>query len=203
MAGNPMGSFKDLKNRYINFKTEYFEENDTYKTLLEQGQKPHSLVISCSDSRVDPALIFNAQPGELFVVRNIANWVPAYHKDQQACSIASALAFGVIHLKVQHIIVLGHSHCAGVKTLSDASGIAKPILNWTSTITYDKASSHNMVQKVLIDAYHNLMTYPWIDEQVKAHALECHAWCFCIDSGNLDVYNPQSDSFTTVHNETS
>src|SRR5579862_8000921 len=90
-------------------------EQDSYRDLAETGQSPQVMVIGCCDSRVSPEVIFDARPGELFVVRNVANIVPPYQPDGNAHGVSAALEFGVGALKVQHIVVLGHAQCGGVK----------------------------------------------------------------------------------------
>ena len=92
-------------------------EQDRYRELAESGQSPEIMVIGCCDSRVSPEVIFDARPGELFVVRNVANIVPPYAPDERAHGVSAALEFGVAALKVKHIVVLGHAHCGGSKRL--------------------------------------------------------------------------------------
>src|SRR6201999_1172160 len=94
-------------------------EQDRYRELAEAGQAPEVLVIGCCDSRVSPEVIFDARPGELFVVRNVANIVPPYAPDGQAHGVSAALEFGVAALKVRHIVVLGHAQCGGVKAFAE------------------------------------------------------------------------------------
>src|SRR5512142_2662305 len=94
-------------------------EQDRYLGLAESGQSPQIMVIGCCDSRVSPEVIFDARPGELFVVRNIANIVPPYAPDGHAHGVSAALEFGVAALKVKHIVVLGHAHCGGVKAYAE------------------------------------------------------------------------------------
>src|SRR5580692_7668125 len=90
-------------------------EQDRYRELAEAGQSPEVMVIGCSDSRVSPEVIFDARPGELFVVRNVANIVPPCEPDTHAHGVSAALEFAVVALRVKHIVVLGHAHCGGVK----------------------------------------------------------------------------------------
>ena len=94
-------------------------EQSRYRELAERGQSPEIMVIGCADSRVSPEVIFNARPGELFVVRNVANLVPPYAPDGQAHGVSAALEFGVAALKVRHIVVLGHAQCGGVKAFAE------------------------------------------------------------------------------------
>src|SRR3954447_22675386 len=108
-------------------------EQSRYRELAERGQSPEIMVIGCCDSRVSPEVIFNARPGELFVVRNVANIVPPYAPDERAHGVSAALEFGVAALKVKHIVVLGHAHCGGVKAYAEDAEPLSPgdfIGNW-------------------------------------------------------------------------
>src|SRR5215216_6062948 len=92
-------------------------EQARYRELAEHGQTPEIMVIGCCDSRVSPEVIFDARPGELFVVRNVANLVPPYEEDGKYHGVSAALEFAVRHLQVEHIVVFGHSGCAGIGAL--------------------------------------------------------------------------------------
>src|SRR5579863_6971374 len=108
-------------------------EQDRYRELAEAGQSPEVMVIGCCDSRVSPEVIFDARPGELFVVRNIANLVPPYAPDGHAHGVSAALEFGVMALKVKHIVVLGHAQCGGVRAFAEDADPLTPgdfIGNW-------------------------------------------------------------------------
>jgi carbonic anhydrase len=108
-------------------------EQDRYRELAEGGQSPEVMVIGCCDSRVSPEVIFDARPGELFVVRNVANIVPPYEPDGRAHGVSAALEFGVAALKVKHIVVLGHARCGGVKAFAEKVEPLSPgdfIGNW-------------------------------------------------------------------------
>src|SRR6187431_3732704 len=94
-------------------------EQHRYRELAERGQTPEIMVIGCCDSRVSPEVIFNARPGEIFVVRNVANIVPPYAPDGQAHGVSAALEFGVAALKIKHIVVLGHAQCGGVRAFAE------------------------------------------------------------------------------------
>src|SRR5262245_9073104 len=95
-------------------------EQSRYRELAERGQSPEIMVIGCCDSRVSPEVIFDARPGELFVVRNVANLVPPYSPDGAYHGVSAALEFAVGALRVKHIVVLGHAHCGGVRALGEA-----------------------------------------------------------------------------------
>src|SRR5271170_5540617 len=101
-------------------------EQDRYRQLAETGQSPEVMVIGCSDSRVSPEVIFDARPGELFVVRNVANIVPPYQPDGHAHGVSAALEFGVAALKVKHIVVLGHASCGGVRAFAEKAAPLSP-----------------------------------------------------------------------------
>jgi carbonic anhydrase len=108
-------------------------EQDRYRELAESGQSPQIMVIGCCDSRVSPEVIFDARPGELFVVRNVANIVPPYAHDQHAHGVSAALEFGVGALKIKHVVVLGHAQCGGVKAFAEDAEPLSPgdfIGNW-------------------------------------------------------------------------
>src|SRR5579863_7855777 len=109
-----------LIDGYRNFTSQRLPaEQSRYRELSERGQSPEVMVIGCCDSRVSPEVIFDARPGELFVVRNVANIVPPYQRDGQAHGVSAALEFGVAALKVEHIVVLGHARCGGVKAFAE------------------------------------------------------------------------------------
>ena len=108
-------------------------EQDRYRELAQSGQSPEVMVIGCCDSRCSPEVIFNSRPGELFVVRNIANLVPPYAPDAQAHGVSAALEFGVMALRVKHIVVLGHAQCGGIKAFAEDAEPLTPgdfIGNW-------------------------------------------------------------------------
>lgn len=105
---------------YKRFRAQYYERSSIYKTLVDYGQQPKVLIVACCDSRVDPAIVMGCEPGDLFVVRNVANLVPPYDSDPRLHGTSAALEFGVRGLKVSDIIVLGHSHCGGIQALMSA-----------------------------------------------------------------------------------
>ena len=107
-----------LKEGFKDFKKNYYENDKSYiNKLVKSGQKPKFMVIACSDSRVDPAILFQTKPGEVFAVRNVANLVPPYSPDKGHHGVSAAIEFGVLDLKIKHIIILGHAHCGGITTL--------------------------------------------------------------------------------------
>src|SRR5205809_7699132 len=111
-------SLQKILKGYQLFRTKYaLGDQSVMYQLSHYGQQPQIMVVACCDSRVDPALILQCDPGELFVVRNVANIVPPYEKDEMHHGTSAALEFGVCHLNVEHIIILGHSQCGGIHAL--------------------------------------------------------------------------------------
>ena len=111
--------FEKLIRGYKAFHLNYFKsENKLFKGLVRDGQNPDTLIIGCSDSRADPAILTSSEPGEMFVVRNVAALVPPYKTDSMHHGTSAALEFGVKQLKVKHIIVMGHSMCGGVNAIA-------------------------------------------------------------------------------------
>ena len=115
-----MKHIRDLMDGYKSFRTRTFPANRTlYQDLVKHGQSPRVMIISCCDSRVEPTVILNSRPGELFMVRNVANLVPPYEPHGDYHGTSAALEFAVTGLKVEHVIVLGHAYCGGVKAFLD------------------------------------------------------------------------------------
>jgi carbonic anhydrase len=169
-----------------------------YETLADEGQRPETLLISCSDSRVDPQSVFGAKPGEMFVVRNVAGLVPQYHPDRGCHGTSAAIEYGVRVLGVRRIVVLGHAQCGGVRAVVEGAppeardfvepwmAIARPILRRPSN-----PDRHNLVEhyesELLRLSLGNLMTFPWVVEAVAAGRLTLHGFHFDIRSGSMSV----------------
>ncbi|MFT5427071.1 MAG: carbonic anhydrase [Gammaproteobacteria bacterium] len=200
--------FKQFKQRY------YVEEPELYEELLRQGQSPEVLVIACCDSRVHPAQVMNTDPGDIFVVRNVANLVPLYEEDGKSHGTSAALEFGVKHLKVKHIIVFGHANCGGVRSLmeggvgSENGGFIDPwmrtatpardkILESYSDLSFEQ-QCHLCEQFVIAISIQNLLTFPWIKSRVEAGDLTIHGWYFDLKIGKLLELNPTDDSFSII-----
>ena len=172
-------------------------ERARFDALSKFGQKPRALLISCSDSRTDPQMVFNAAPGELFVIRNVANLVPPYGPDNQPHGISAAIEFAVRALKVPQIIVMGHAMCGGIAALmngapaevSDFVGqwvrIAEPARLRAMSATAERRQDvceHETVRLSL----DNLMSFPWIATATNAGTLKLHGCFFDIRSGILE-----------------
>ena len=207
-----------LVNGFKNFRKSYFEKRSkVLQQLAEEGQSPQTMVICCSDSRVEPSILFGTGPGDLFVVRNVANLVPPFTSKDNV-SIGSALEYAVKILRVKDIIVLGHAHCGGVaalcKSISDDKegeitdnptdfikswvDIAKPALSKVYFDHKDENIEVNSERAVVLYSYNNLLTYPWLNDAVNENSLEIHAWWLDFKSVMLWKKAQGSDSFMPI-----
>jgi carbonic anhydrase len=188
-------------------------ESSRFHKLAETGQKPEVMVICCCDSRVSPEVIFDAHPGELFVVRNVANLVPPYSPSGFTHGVSAALEFAVQGLKVSYIMVMGHSHCGGIRAFVEHKGHTDPgdfIDNWMSLITpaaatlgeqseADRAAYLVKLEKASVVAtLDNLKSFPWIRSRVDELRLELIGAYFDVSSGALEIYDPVTGQFSAV-----
>jgi carbonic anhydrase len=188
-------------------------EQDRYRGLAEIGQSPQIMVIGCCDSRVSPEVIFDARPGELFVVRNIGNLVPPYTPDGAQRAVSAALEFAVEALKVKHIVVLGHAQCGGIRAFVEDATPLSPgdfIGHWMALIEPAAAAVGpradrplgqyltQLEQMSVIKMLDNLMTFPWVRARVEGGTLALHAAYFGVATGQLSVRDPGTDTFRQV-----
>ncbi len=185
------------------------ERRRVFEVLAEEGQHPKTLIVACVDSRVDPAMIFDAGPGELLTVRNVANLVPPYAPDAAYHGTSAALEFGVRVLEVPHIVVLGHGRCGGVQALIDGApenardfiapwmSMAEPARIRASRANPSESRQRCCEHEVIKISLTNLMTFPWIAERVAAGTLSLHGAWFAVRSGILMVLQPDG-SFSAV-----
>lgn len=194
---------------FSRFQQQYLSEHALFDSL-RKGQHPRSLVIGCCDSRVDPALLTGSDPGDLFVVRNIANLVPPCTPDAPP-GVSSAIEFAVCELEVERVIVLGHARCGGIRALlaprrmaseTDFVGrwmkIAEPVRQRMLHDLPHKSSDDQHKACELASILHsldNLLTYPWIKRRVEQGLLMLHGWYFDIESGALLAYSPRQHEF--------
>lgn len=191
-----MTEINKLLNRYQQFYDEYFVHSpELYRKLSAEGQAPKTLVIACSDSRVDPSIIFKSEPGELFVIRNVASLVPPFECDFVHChGTSAAIEYAVRHLGVENIVVLGHSHCGGIKTLVDDHGHEHNFIDSWLSIADEAARERengadvngDCEKKAVAISVRNLQTFPFVAEKVAAGKLRLCGWYFCIESGRLE-----------------
>lgn len=187
-------------------------EQDRYRELAETGQKPETMVIGCCDSRVSPEVIFDVHPGELFVVRNVANIVPPYAPDGQAHGVSAALEFGVGALRIKHIVVLGHAHCGGVKAYAEDAEPLSPgdfIGHWMKlmapaagkTPRGDSSAADylkRLEQANVVNSLDNLMTFPRLAKLIEKGKIETHGAYFGVATGDLSVLDKASGEFRRV-----
>ena len=204
-----------LIDGFRRFRETYFEENRAlFSALAQGGQQPKVLMVGCCDSRVDPGLIFGAQPGEVFVLRNVANLVPPYLPDNGLHGCSAAVEFAIRNLKVEHVVVLGHAGCGGVQALLEASEEDSDFIgNWMSIAStardralllamaagqsIEDAQTHCERETVAI-SLSNLMTFPWIRERVLQGTLIMHGWWFNLETGQLFRLDPVTNTFVLV-----
>jgi carbonic anhydrase len=192
----------------------FADERHRYEMLADTGQTPEIMVVGCIDSRVSPEVIFDAAPGELLVVRNVANLVPPYEEDRSSQhGTSAALEFGVQALRVKHIVVLGHAHCGGISAFVDEQAPLSPgdfIGRWMSQIAPAAESLGPRVRNDRDDylrklefasvelSLKNLMTFPCIRILVERGKLALHGAFFGVASGRLLVRDARSGLFEPV-----
>lgn len=199
-----MGNFSTILLGYEKFREKYAQgDQSVMQQLAHYGQKPTAMVVACCDSRVDPALILQCNPGDLFVVRNVANIVPPYQKDDQHHGTSAALEFGICYLHVSHLVLLGHSQCGGIQALLDHSQVGTNdfISNWVSLITTlrrDGCTPDEYTKLTLQDSYKNCLSFPWIATRVQQGTLRIHRWFFDIKVGEIFAYSEADQAFLAL-----
>jgi carbonic anhydrase len=187
-------------------------EQSRYRDLAEQGQSPKIMVIGCCDSRVSPEVIFDAGPGELFVVRNVANLVPPFSPDGTYHGVSAALEYAVQVLRVQHIVVLGHARCGGIRAFAEQGEPLSPgdfIGKWMSMIAPAAAAIGarseapgsyftRLEHAAMVTTLENLMTFPCVRILAERGRLTLHAAYFDVASGDLMVRDPLTGVFASV-----
>lgn len=188
-----------LLEGYRKFRAETWPaERARYEALAAGGQRPETLVVACSDSRVDPQTVFGAGPGELFVVRNVAGLVPPYEVDGHYHGTSAALEFGVRVLNVARIVVLGHAQCGGVQAMVEGApdnardfvepwmAIARTVLRGVPRSLDGDELLKSCETEVIRLSLGNLVTFPWIADAVAAGKLQLHGFRFGIRTGVLE-----------------
>jgi carbonic anhydrase len=185
-------------------------EQTRYRDLAERGQSPEIMVIGCCDSRVSPEVIFDAKPGELFVVRNVANLVPPYAPDDAYHGVSAALEFAVGALRVKHIVVLGHARCGGIRAFAEGGTPLSPsdfIGKWMSLVApaAEKLGPRGelppddylarLEQASIVNTLDNLLTFPRLRRLIERGRVTVHGAYFAVATGELSVLDPQSGRF--------
>lgn len=206
-----------LIDGFADFRADYWEANrDLFERLAREGQSPKVLIVGCSDARVDPAILTRTQPGDLFVVRNVAAIVPPHQPDAQGFhGTSAALEFGVRSLAVEHIVVLGHALCGGIRALVD-EGAARLadygyVGDWTGIVRRARdavlrglpdagpdAQVRAIEQAAVIVSLGNVLSFPWVRERVAAGTLSVHGWYFDLRAGELSAFDPAEAAFRPV-----
>jgi carbonic anhydrase len=209
---------KHLLDGYRKFKKGKFpQESERYRRLADSGQTPNILVIACCDSRAAPEVVFNALPGEIFVVRNVANLVPPYAPDSSYHATSAALEYAVQSLKVEHIVVLGHGRCGGIKASLDQESeplspgdfigkwmeLLKPVSEAMSGNEWMTAKERQTALERVSVRYSiaNLRSFPCISILEGKQRLSLHGAWFDIGNGELWLMDPQSGDFFPVEEE--
>lgn len=202
----------ELLAGFQRFKDGYFSENREKLRKLAEEQKPKHVLITCCDARMEPARIFDAEPGQLFVIRNVANLVPPYEIEGSYHGTSAALEYAITVLEVPEIIVLGHSRCGGIRSLVlDSKKLPQDtfIARWMSIVApvaeladpnrlSDYATLNYCEQAAVGFSLQNLMTYPFIKERVDAGKLTLKGWHYNIVSGALKQIHDHNTISTIV-----
>ncbi len=197
-------SLKKILTGYNTFRKKYAHGNRSVMRFLSKyGQQPKVMLIACCDSRVDPALILQCDPGDLFVVRNIANIVPPYEKDKAHHGTSAALEFGITVLEVEHLILLGHSQCGGMQALMEKRTATEFdfITNWVSIIDAPVSALESVddcARFALQQSYQHCLSFPWIAERVANNTLNIHLWFFDISKGEILTYSEEDNCYKSL-----
>jgi carbonic anhydrase len=211
-----MTYLSELIEGYRRFREKDWERERTRWSELAEGQNPQVMILSCADSRVDPAQIFDGRPGEMFVARNIAALAPPYETSSGFHGVSAALEFAVTQLEVAEILVMGHGFCGGcAAALTGQFDDTEPgeghfIADWVRMLSgaRDKVRSRHskLDREAFLDMEHeavkvslaNLRTFPWIVEREQAGKLKLHGAHFSISEGRLYVLDEAEDNFRPV-----
>jgi len=200
---------------YQRFRDGYYQQNrERLLKLAEDGQSPKIALVSCCDSRVEPSIILDCEPGDLFVIRNVANLVPPCESDDSFHGTSAALEFAVTGLEVESIIILGHTQCGGIKSLMDAppptttrSFISKWMKQLESvrndilsddTLVSQEQRHHACEQQGISQSLKNLMSFPWIVSRVSEGKLMLHGWYYNLNSAELFALQDDIGEFRKI-----
>ena len=205
---------KHLLDGYRAFTTQRLPtEQSRYQELSERGQSPSVMVVGCCDSRVSPEVIFDAGPGELFVVRNVANLVPVYQPDGGAHGVSAALEYAVNVLRVPHVVVLGHAQCGGIRAfidkidpLSEGDFIGRWMAMFIKPGEVVEQREHEAMQDFVVRiekaaifrSLENLMTFPFVRSRVENGEMQLHGAYFGVAEGSLFVLDRVTKEFRSI-----
>lgn len=195
----------DLLKGLSRFSKEYFPEfQERYRSLVDEGQKPGTLFIGCSDSRVVPSVITDSGPGDLFVVRNVGNIVPSYEVDEGHHGVSAAIDFAVDVLHVKDIVVCGHSHCGAIRALYEPPGNASRNLSrWLELAGPAKVEGpmdddllRRTEQRSIVVQLDRLMDFPNVRAGVEAGEIALHGWHYLIEDGQVLILDVETGEFS-------
>lgn len=204
---------KRLYQGIKDFRKSYFRKEEDFFRRLSKGQSPEVLFITCADSRVDPNLVTQSRPGELFIVRNVGNIVPPYDAIRDKNSVAAAIEFAVLSLKVADIIVCGHSGCGAMNALyatdhelkdmphlRDWLRIARPVRE-----RVEKAAAEIGVDRQrateeanVLTQLANIQSYPFVAAALQEGTVHLHGWYYDISTGHIFAYMPEKEQFEKI-----
>ncbi|UYN93980.1 MAG: carbonic anhydrase [Enhydrobacter sp.] len=207
-----------LLKGFADFRLGYYREHlNLFEKLATEGQSPEILIVGCADARVDPGILTQTRPGDIFTVRNVGAMVPPAQlpPDQRHHGTSAAIEFAVRGLKVKHIVVLGHALCGGIAALVDGAAGQFAHFDYMSTWTSIAKEPRDLLLRELagrprgeilrameqagaVNSVRNLMTFPWIAERVAAGSLVLHAWWFNLTEGQLYAFNTDAAAFEPV-----
>jgi len=197
------------------FRTRYFAGEDSlYHRLSSVGQTPKTLIIGCSDSRVDPALISSASPGELFVVRNVANLVPPYESANTGFhGVSAAIEFAVVNLKVENVVVLGHRQCGGVRALMSgqqrkedsfvgrwveiAQDARQRVLERAKGLDFESQCKECEMEGI-VTSLKNLKSFPFVPEAMAQRDMKLYGIYFDLELGQLFQWDEEANGFSQI-----
>ena len=198
-----MGAMQKFLEGYRGFRADYYTKHRAMlQKLMARGQTPTAMMIACSDSRIDPSLKVGADPGDFFMVRNVANLVPPYQADGAYHGTSAAVEFAVQVLNIPNIIVMGHAKCGGIGALirHEEEAATDFVASWMKMVepARDRAIAvagnatpehiqRLVEQEAVKDSLTNLMTFPWVKERVLAGKLTLHGWYFDLEVGVLHI----------------
>ncbi|MEJ2216276.1 MAG: carbonic anhydrase [Gemmatimonadota bacterium] len=175
---------------------------ERFRRLVSDGQRPRTLFIGCSDSRVIPSLLTDADPGDLFVVRNVGALVPPYETDQAHHGVSSAIEYAVLILGVRDIVVCGHSHCGAIRALYEPPDSAPHVRRWVRLAEaamlegpLNEAMLRRTEQRSVVVQLKRLMDFPFVRDAVDADRLALHGWHYIVEEGALEVLDVDSARF--------
>ncbi len=207
-------AMKKLFKGILDFQSEDFEAHRELFKDLKSSQNPHTLFIGCCDSRVVPTLITKTNPGDLYVVRNVANIVPPYHLRDHFIGSVSAIEYAVMGLKVESIVICGHSNCGGCYALNESPESLKympNLLNWLDIIREvpervsqlmkgDSAAEREWITEEvnILVQMENILSYPYVRERVESGSLKVMGWYYIIETGEIYNFNDDTGHFELV-----